>query len=227
MSTTTSRTPEVRPPRRDGPGERRILLTGIGPELYEAIAASRGDDPTPRLAWLDGDLELMSPSPEHDDLAELLSDLVKMVADALGLDCRPLRTTTWRRLGLGRSKEADACFFFTGPAATLGRGQLDLKALPPPDLAIEVEISPPEVDVEQLYAGLGVPELWRHDGERLRILHLGPDGRYAAHDRSRHIPRLRVDDAMAQLAKADTLPSRAWRSEVGRWAREELADRPD
>lgn len=224
MSTTTSRSPAARTPRRADPAEQRVLLRGVSPELFEAIVAARGDDPTPRLAYRDGDLELMSPSQLHEILARRLANLVRFVARGLRLRHREVGSATWRRLGLP-GKEPDASFYFARTPAVQRREPAELAAEPAPDLAIEVEISPPEVDIEPLYAGLGVPELWRCDGQRLRILHLGPDGRYAEHQRSRALPALRADEAMPWVERADEQDDLDWSDAVERWAREELANR--
>lgn len=55
--------------------------------------------------------------------------------------------------------------------------EVDLTIDPPPDLVIEVEITSSAIQKLKLFAAMGVPEVWRHDGERLQMFTLS-DGKY-------------------------------------------------
>ncbi|QDV39574.1 Uma2 family endonuclease [Tautonia plasticadhaerens] len=226
MSTSVSRS-RTSPPPAVG-AEDRILLRGVDRAFYDHLVAVRGENPNPRIAWFGEDLELMSPSIRHEDLAELLGLLVRIALTALGVEHRGLGRVTMTRPGRPPSKEADACFYIANLAHSPARSarELDLAASPPPDLAIEVEISRPGVPVEAIYAGLGVLELWRCDGQRLRILRLGPNGRYAEQEHSGAVPRVRADDVIPLIARAEELGDLAWTANIERWAREDLAQRP-
>ena len=83
--------------------------------------------------------------------------------------------------------EADNCFYlasFPDPR----QGAIDLDVDPPPDLAVEVEISRSALDRMGIYAALGVPEVWRFDGEALRVEQLQADGTYAAATEQPELP---------------------------------------
>ena len=107
-------------------------------------------------------------------------------------------STTFSRDDLQKGLEPDECYYIAHAAAIIGKQELDLTVDPPPDLAIEVDISPPGVARQPIYAALGVPEIWRYDGRRLICLHrhseqaTGP--RYVPADRSISFPQLSLAD---------------------------------
>ena len=69
---------------------------------------------------------------------------------------------------------------------------MDLAVDPPPDLAIEIDITSSSVDREEIYAALGVPEIWRYDGDTLRIFLLRLDGTYELSETSTCFPFLPI-----------------------------------
>ena len=208
-----------------GPGESRVALQGVSWSLFQAIAEARGDRPSPRLSFAGGVLELMSPSFRHETLARRLGTFVLMLARGLGRPCLDAGSTRWERAGADAGKEPDACFYLANEPAVRGLRDVDLDIHPPPDLAIEVELSHPLSDALRVYAALGVPEVWRSDGESLHFLHLEPDGSYAEREASRSFPALRSWEALGRLLQADEMDQAAWSAEVEAWARGELAAR--
>ncbi len=120
-------------------------------------------------------------------------------------------------------KEADACFYLANEHRVRGKRKIDLAIDPPPDLAIEVEVSPPASDIESVYAALGVPEIWRYKGQSLRILERQPDGTYAGRDRSPALPFLPTEDVVRLLREAEELDDNArWGDRVAQWVRDVL-----
>ena len=110
-----------------------------------------------------------------------------MVAEELGIDSAGGGDTTWKRPELARGLEADECYYFlpekiAADAAALERGSDDIADYPNPDLAIEVDLSPPQVDRAGIYAALRVAEVWRFDGRTVVIDRLTADGTYMAAD---------------------------------------------
>jgi Uma2 family endonuclease len=206
-------------------GEARVLLPGVGWSIYSDIAQALGDRSVPRLTYVDGDLELMSPSYRHEMLACGLATFVLMLARGLGLTCGGAGSTRWERQDLDKGKGPDACFYLANEPTIRGLTEIDLTIHPPPDLAVEVEITHPLTDGLSVYAALGVPEVWRYDGRSLRFLHLQADGSYAERERSRNFLGLRSWEALGWLQQADALDQAAWSVAVEDWARRELATR--
>ena len=167
------------------PAESRVLLTNISWPLYQAIADAKGDKPSPRLSYLEGSLELVSPSYWNEALVGNLRSFVLSIARGLRRPCRCAGSTRWERAGVSAGKEPDVCFYLEHEPMVRGLREIDLEIHPPPDLAVEIELSHPLADAIRIYAGLGVPEIWRFDGDSLRFLHLGADGQYIERETSR------------------------------------------
>src|SRR5215203_4950796 len=84
------------------PAEQRITLRNVSWELYEQILEAHGDSSAPRFVYDRGDLEIMSPFPEHERVNWAIERTVETVADALDIDCMSLRSTTFKRADLDR-----------------------------------------------------------------------------------------------------------------------------
>jgi hypothetical protein len=85
--------------------------------------------------------------------------------------------------------EADECYYIVNKMLLDSKGFLDLKKDPPPDLAIEAEISETSIPKKPIYARLGVPELWRANFDGIMVLRL-KDKDYDAGEASGYFPRL-------------------------------------
>ncbi len=174
--------------------EQRVLLNPCDWATYESLQRQHADRSAPRFTYSDGMLEIMSPSPEHEELTGVLETIVFVVAEELGLQLRILRSTTQRRVELQKGAEPDASYF-------IGSTRRD-PATEPPDLVIEVEISRSAIDKLPIFAGLNVPEVWRCQPDTVEFLNL-QKGSYQRVSRSAFFP-LTADGLSRQLA--------AWRA---------------
>ena len=190
------------PGAETGPTDRRILLHGISWRTYEALLDDL-DGSGVRLTYDRGDLEIASPSADHESAKHLLCLLVAALADELDVRVRGFGSTTFRRELRERGLEADECYYVANEPAVRGKRNLDLSVDPPPDVAMEIEVSRSAVARLPLYATLKVPEIWRYDGEALRVFRLQPDGTYAEADRSECFPRIAVKELARFLAQRD------------------------
>ena len=93
-----------------------------------------------------------------------------------------------------------------------------------PDLAIEIDISPSQIDRPSIYRALKVAEVWRFDGASLVIEQLRPDGTYAASASSRFLP-VRSDEVLRWIRDEDSSDELAWELRLREWARTELTPR--
>ena len=126
----------------------------------------------PRFAFDRGVLEIMSPGPLHESQKGLMADFVKIVSRSLGIARLPMGSTTWGNEEAERGIEADECFYFAPEKIKIANEAIARKSnnssdYPPPDMAVEVELSRPMLDRPAIYAIIRVAELWRYDGERL------------------------------------------------------------
>jgi Uma2 family endonuclease len=211
------------PDARSSSAETRFVLRDVPWPVYERLR-ELPENRHVRMTYFQGSLELMSPSQRHEEYVWRLALLLIEVVSVLGIKCKPLGSTTWKREGTV-GKEADGCFYLASYEQVRGK-TIDLRGDPPPDLAIEVEVSRAATDALSVYAALAVPELWRFDGETLRIAERQPDGTYANRDRSVNIPALRADEIARWIHRAGELDDDiAWKQEVREWAERELAPR--
>ncbi|MEO0409183.1 MAG: Uma2 family endonuclease [Cyanobacteria bacterium P01_A01_bin.135] len=197
------------------PPGQSVLLQVTWQE-FDAILRTRGDRPASRLAYADGTLEIMTPLPEHEYFKETLGDAIKDIAETLNLDYESYGSTTWRLRAKQAGLEADNCFYFQNEARVRGRLALTLPQDPPPDLALEIDLTSKSLDRFPIYARLGVPEIWCYDAGRLTIFCLR-NGDYTAADRSLVFPTLPVQ-ALPTLIEANRSAGRlALRRAIRQW----------
>ncbi len=175
-NTVTDPSPVV-PPQVCNGAERRFALGPISWEGYLAIAGALGDHSGVRLTFDDGQLELMNPSLAREYWKYRIARLIELAAEEDGIEYQVGGSTTFRRDDLLKALEPDDCYWLK--SAELMRGKLAWEgdSDPPPDLVLEIEISPASINRMKIYAGLGVSEVWRFDGERL-LFEILEDGSY-------------------------------------------------
>ena len=194
--------------------EQRVLLRNISWETYERLLDERGDSRVPRLAYDRGDLEIMSPSSEHESVAYF----VAVLAEEMRVNAYGVGSTTYRRGDIGRGFEPDASFYIRNEERIRGKPRIDLSVDPPPDLVIEVDITSPSLDKFPIYARLDVNEVWRYDGTRATIFLL-EEGEYVEAGESVALPSLTSDVLTLFVEESTSLGSTDWLRRVREWAR--------
>ncbi len=165
-----------------------VVLEGVSWELYERMLAEIGDHQHVRLTYDEGRLEIMSPSNWHEKVKTIIGRLIEAYSDEVGIPAEGHGSTTFKREDLLKGLEPDECYYVQNIAAVIGKDEVDLTIDPPPDLALEVDISPPGVARQPIYAAMGVPEIWRFDRHRVTSLHRSASGRYEPSVRSLAFP---------------------------------------
>jgi Uma2 family endonuclease len=194
--------------------ERRVVLEGVSWGLYDALLREVGKRRV-RLTYDEGRLEIMTLSPPHERAKIVLGRLVEAIAEELGVEAEGLGSWTLRRQDLLKGLEPDECYYVTSAESVIGKDDLDLRRDPPPDLAIEVDISRPDIAREPIYAALGVPELWTWDGRRLAFRERSAEGQYVPIEASLAFPTIVPADVerfvTLALASGQTAAVRALR----------------
>jgi Uma2 family endonuclease len=155
--------------------EQRLTLHNVSWATYEGLLAAFGDRRAVRLHFDRGVLELMVPLETHEQPSEMIGLLIRTLATESGYNLKSLASTTLRRKDLQKGAEPDKCFYIQNESLVRGRS-VDLATDPPPDLVVEVDIYNTDIDKNALYAQMGVPELWRFNGQSLSIFQLTPAG---------------------------------------------------
>src|ERR1017187_10381150 len=165
-----------------------FVLPHISWDTYERILDEIGETHI-RVNYLRGRLEFMTISYEHDNIGRWIGRLIYLVALEL---CYPLATggsTTLKAALLEAGLEPDECFWIKNENKMRGKKKWKAMIDPPPDLAVEVDITSNWLDRLEIYASLKVPEIWRFDGETLRVLVLRSEERRVGKEcRSRWSP---------------------------------------
>ena len=198
--------------------DQRVLLDNITWDTYESLLVAHRDRSVPRFTYDRGQLEIMSPSDEHEQLKETTTLLVNIAAEELHINLEGFGSTTFRREDIARGFEPDACFYVASLMRVKGNVELDLRADPPPDLVIEFDVTRSSLDKLGVFAHVGVPEVWRYDGRRLNILCLqGLEYREQVESMALRGPFSR--DVSRFLDQSRTLERLEWLRQVRAWAR--------
>lgn len=148
------------------------IVNGVDWEEYEELIDELTGRADVRLSYDNGRLEIMTLSPRHEKPAKLLPHLILVLAQACQLNFLSIGSSTLRKKRNAKGAEPDDCYYFTNFKQIAGKDEIDLSIDPPPDLAFEVDITHPSLDKFPIYAGLGVPELWRYDGQQASFFRL-------------------------------------------------------
>lgn len=161
--------------------EQRLVLEGISWQQYNALVALFINQfPALRMTYLEGTLELMTTSPEHERLKKTIARLIEAFAEELDLDLNGYGSATFRKEAAARGLEPDECYCL---------GELHEV----PDIALEIVITSGGLDKLEVYRGLGVQEVWFWQNQQMRIYGLvnGESG-YQSLETSQCLPQLDI-----------------------------------
>jgi Uma2 family endonuclease len=163
-----------------GHADERLVMYNVPWTAYETQLALRGDNSVPRIAYLDGVMELMSPSRDHERLKSYLGRLVEAYALERDIDLSPYGAWTLRQAPRASGLEPDECYI-------IGADQRAER----PHLAIEVVWTSGGLDKLEIYRRLEIPELWiwREGALHVFVLH---DGAYPEADHSEQLPGIEL-----------------------------------
>lgn len=196
----TAVTPIVKPvsQMRLAPGSA-VTIPDVSWQEFESILQELGEHRAARVAYSQGNLEIMVPLPEHEIPKDLISDIVKILLKRTSRRYEPFGSTTFKREGTA-GIEPDACFYIQNYQRMIGRRGLQPDD-PPPDLAIETDVT--SKTTLDAYEAIAVPELWIYNSEKLTIYVL-KDGKYIESNTTPTFPQLPLTQIIP------TTVERAW-----------------
>lgn len=159
--------------------DHRVVLHQVSWEGYEAILRLRGDRAGPRIAYLEGEVELMSPSEGHEDLKKKWARLLEAWSEEVGIDLEGRGSWTLKERKEDRGAEPDECYFVGPPKER-------------PDLALEVNWTSGGLPKLEIYRGLGVREVQMWERGRIEVYVLRR-GHYVKVRRSQVLPSLDLE----------------------------------
>jgi Uma2 family endonuclease len=208
----------------------RAVFRGVDWAFYKNVLETVGENGGLCVAFDGKDLEIMAPGPLHEHTKVRARQLVDLVAEELDIDVLNLASTTWGRPEIARAIEADECYYFRSgkvaqAIAALARNIQDISSYPMPDLAIEIDISPSQIDRQGIYAALGVTEIWRFRASGLVIERLDDSGSYTPALSSAFLPVTSEEVSRWVLQESKSDPT-TWKRRLREWIRAELLPRP-
>jgi hypothetical protein len=166
--------------------DQRVVFRGVEWPFYEQLVDSIPEASNIHVDYDGKDLEIMGNGPDRGDAGRLFGPFVAVVVEELSIPCKGLAATTWKRPKIHRGLESDQCF-----------------------LAIEVDISPPQVDRAGIYAALKIPEVWKFDGRSVVIERLTAAGTYQIEDASAFLP-VTAEEIRRWVVDEDARSELAW-----------------
>jgi Uma2 family endonuclease len=206
----------------DVPPGHRVLLHNVSWQEFELILEDLGERRATRLAYHQGTLEIVAPLPKHEQTKVVVSNLLVVLLDELDMDWESLGATTFKRKEMSAGIEPDDCFYIKNHALMIGKERIDLNVDPPPDLAIEIDVT----SQTQLsaYEALGVPEIWRYESHKLQISLL-QNGEYVESQISLTFPNFPVVEGISRfLDFSRTAGTRPALKAFRQWVKEQLGN---
>lgn len=151
--------------------EKRIVFYNLNWQKYQTILEALGENPTARIIYDRGVLEITMPLEEHEFAREIIGLFIRILVFEIGLKIKTLGSTTLNYPELDRGAEPDNCYYIQNQSKVAGK-KIDLAKDPPPDLVVEVDITHTNINKLNLYASMGISEFWRYNGAVLQIYQL-------------------------------------------------------
>ena len=191
--------------RIDVPPGQRVLLRDVTWQEFETILDELGEHRAARVAYDRGVLEIMAPLPEHEFDKEIIGDLIKALLEELNTEFFSLGSTTFKNQLMLQGIEPDQCFYIENESKIRGKKRLDLTQDPPPDLALEIDLT--SRTHPSIYAALKVPELWRFEKGKLQI-NLLQNESYVVSEQSKNFPNLPLSEVLPKYLEQSRVAGR-------------------
>ena len=198
--------------------ESRIVLHGVSWELYEQMLHELGEQHI-HITYDRGELELMSPLPRHEFYKIVIGRWIMLLALELKLNFKQGGSMTFRRRELKKGLEPDDCFWLENEPAVRDKMDFNPTIDPPPDLALEIDITSSSLDRQAIYAVIGARELWRYNGKEFRVYHLVRGNKYAKRTKSLNFPFLPLDEFAKFIERPKGITEGEWVGRFIEWIR--------
>lgn len=199
----------------------RVVLQNISWQSYQSLVRDFAQQPAIRLTYDHGSLEIRMPLAPHETYKKLIGRLIEAATEELDLEIRSLGSLTCAREDLESGLEPDQCYYIQHESQVRGLNQIDLTQSPPPDLAVEIDITSSSLNRFAIYQTLGVPEIWRYDGSQLEIYCLQA-GAYTCQLNSQALPLLTATDISQFLNASRTMGENALVKQFRQWIRQRI-----
>jgi Uma2 family endonuclease len=209
------------------PERQRLILDNVSWNEYTRLLRNF-EGRHLRLTYDRGRLEIMTLSHLHESLGRFLGRLVVTLTEELNLPIKEGGSTTFRKRKKEKGLEPDNCYWIAHEADVRGKTVIKLSIDPPPDLAIEVDVTRSSMNRMRIYAAIKVPEVWRHDRNALAFLILNPLGKYDSVATSPTFPvPISPADLLPFIAMRDQMDENAVIRQFRTWIRTKATSEPE
>ena len=158
------------------PAGGTMIVPDVSWDNYQQLVTELNNQNGVRLTFDKGSLEIMSPLPIHEKYKEFLLRLMDRLSTLMNFELESLGSTTFNQEWLDNGVEPDTCFYIQNASKIIGKNRIDLAIDPPPDIAVEIDISHRSTTKLKIYEELKVPEIWLYDEQQLHIFLLSENG---------------------------------------------------
>jgi Uma2 family endonuclease len=174
-----------------------VSIHNVSWQDFETLLNDLGEKRNTRIAYYQGTLEIMSPLARHERPHRIIADIVKALLDFQERDWEDFGSTTLKRPEVA-GVEPDTCLYIQNVDRVKGCINLNLDSYPPPDLAIESDVT--SITKVSAYQAMKVPEIWVYRNQSLKISILESD-RYIESSNSPTFPDLPITNLIPQLVQ--------------------------
>ncbi len=172
-----------------------ISIHNLSWQEFENILINLGEQRNTRMAYYQGTLDIMSPLAIHERPHRIIASIVTAILDSQGRDWDDFGSTTFKRPPIA-GVEPDTCFYIQNASSVKGCTNMNLSIYPPPDLAIEADVT--SITTLNAYIAIGVPEVWIYKDGQLTINILN-DNSYVQSSSSLVFPDLAITQLIPPL----------------------------
>ncbi|MDJ0660189.1 MAG: Uma2 family endonuclease [Crocosphaera sp.] len=175
--------------------ENRVILNNITWETFNQILKELGNKRVIRLAYDKEIVEIMTPFGQHEYSNRFIDNLILVIALELDLNIKTMGSLTLKKEIVKKGVEPDSCYYLSNEPLVRHKQDIRLDVDPPPDLVLEIDMSNSSLNKLPIYAALGVPEIWRYDGNQLIVFILN-NYNYVRSDSSLTFPWLKIAELL-------------------------------
>ena len=187
MSLTTSQDVLIAAERL--PSGATLVIHEFSWEDYERLLESLSERRSLRVSYDCGRLEILSTSALHERYGTTVDLVAFVFSEVRGLNLQSYGNTTWKSKAVDKGVEPDACYYVKNADRVIGEKDIRLETHPPPDIAVEIDITNSSLRKLSIYAALAVPEVWRYDDRTCTFFAL-IGSKYTVIGESRQLPGL-------------------------------------
>jgi len=187
------------------PPDSVLIQHGVSWSEYGDLLRAVGDAPGQHISFDGGTLQIMTLSFKHEKYVRLIERIVDRLSSRLLIKALSYGSATMKKEHEQKGAEPDACYYVQSAELVGKKDEIDLNVDPPPDVVVEIDLHHESISKTSIYSSLGVPELWRYDGNRMTIYHLRGE-EYIVSEASESLPLLTsavLTEFLARTSKED------------------------